>query len=141
MKTGLLLGIFLVLVVMLYFLIPKVTHEIKVYCSGNVSCWKNIVYGEKYARFNITIPVSEKFNGWRVQCYCEKFNNEEHPLKGKVCGGYGIVKDGNATITGWEIDFDPGNNMTFSCWLERNEKKKFLTKIVVVSVKGFYKKS
>ena len=61
------------------------------------------------------------------------FNNQTHPLSGKICGDYGFVKEGKAIMKGWVIDFEEGNSMSFKCFLEEDGKKEFEVRITVVS--------
>ncbi len=102
-------------------------------CSKNVNCAGNKVVGKKGTSFELNYSVPSKYEGWKVKCYCYKFNNVTHPLAGKICGGYGVVKNGKAITKGWEIDFESGNKMEFKCYLEKEEKKELETLIIVES--------
>jgi len=112
--------------------LPK--FEMKFECSPNVNCTNGKVIGKKGETFTLNYTVPKKYENWKVNCYCSMFNNQTHPLSGKICGGYGFVKGGKAITKGWVIDFEEGNSMSFKCFLEKNEKKEFEVEITIVSV-------
>jgi len=104
---------------------PKI--ELVSVSKGNITTVddKVLLIVEHGDRFNITFKTSPKYAGARIACFCDTVNfTQDHPFKGKECGGYGLVDENGYCVTeGWVADAPPGWVFGFKCYLlEEGEK-------------------
>ncbi|GEM_PF-3133685 len=71
---------------------------------------KTVIIVEFGDEFEITLKTSPKFAGKEIRSFCDSVNfTQEHPYKGRECGGYGIVDDrGYCVSRGWVAETPPG---------------------------------
>ncbi len=125
----LLLFLFLIIAALLFYKAKVVPPKIELIgvSRGNITSVDNkllilVEYGDE---FNITFKTDPRYKGARIVCYCDTVNfTQDHPFKGKECGGYGFVDDqGYCITTGWVADAPPGWIFGFKCYLvEEGEK-------------------
>lgn len=109
----------------IYWSRPKI--EVVGVSKGEISehDGKIIVEVRHWEHFNITFKTSPRYARYRIVCFCDSINfTQGHPLKGRECGGYGVVdENGYCISTGWVADTPPGLVVRMKCYLVRKEEK------------------
>ncbi len=116
------------------FLGACISKSMKIVGCSNAICRGNEIFAKENARFEVKFELPSKVQG-RIECYCELLNNSEHPLKGKVCGGWGKIEGKQALTKGWVADAKAGTNMTFTCYAISKGKKLYPTEVKLVITK------
>ncbi|RLG47898.1 MAG: hypothetical protein DRN90_04285 [Thermoproteota archaeon] len=118
----LILLLLVVIAVVLFYIIrspPKI--EVVDVSTGTIreQEGKILIEVKYWEHFNITFKTSPKYAGYKIVCFCDSINfTHEHPLKGRECGGYGVVDDNGYCIsTGWVADTPPGFVTGMKCYL------------------------
>jgi len=84
-----------------------------------------IIIVRYWEHFNITFKTSPRYAGYKIVCFCDSINfTQDHPLKGRECGGYGVVdENGYCISTGWVADTPPGLVVGMKCYLARRGER------------------